>query len=160
ARVEHRAVLLADGTILVAGGFGPEDAPINVEIYDPSSEAWRPTLPLITGREGHSAFRLASGKVLLVGGFNFDDEDASGTSELYDPASAVARAPVLPLPTKRLTEGFHFEFRNTPGLAFTVLSASTPDEPLSSWTPIGTAIEVLPGEYEFTDTNPSQVPQR
>ena len=30
-------------------------------------------IPLTAGREGHSAFRLADGKVVLVGGFNFHD---------------------------------------------------------------------------------------
>jgi len=157
-RVDHRAVLLSDGKVLVAGGFGFEDLPTNAELYDPATGTWKPTLPLITGRAGHSAFRLASGKVVLVGGFNFDDEDASGTSEIYDPASAVARASVLTQASKR-SQGFHFVFNNTPRLAFTVISAATPAAPLASWTPVGTASEVLPGDYEFTDAT-TNAPQR
>jgi hypothetical protein len=145
--------------VMVAGGFGPEDLPTNVELYDPSTGTWTPTLPLITGRAGHSTFRLASGKVVLVGGFNFDDEDASGTSEIYDPASAVARASVLTPVGKGPAGGFHFEFNNTPGLTFNVISASSLAAPLATWTPIGTPTEVLPGDYEFTDTNSANPPQ-
>jgi hypothetical protein len=159
-RVDHRAVLLANGSVLVTGGFGPEDLPVNVELYDPSTGSWTPTLPLITGREGHSAFRLASGKVVLVGGFNFDDQDASGTSELYDPASAVARAFVLIHAGKRPSGGFQFEFNNTPGLGFTVISATDPADPLASWTPVGKAAEVLPGDYEFADATSTNAPRR
>jgi len=85
----------------------------NVELYDPSRGTWTPTLPLISGRAGHSAFRFASGKVVLVGGFHFDDEDKSATCEVYDPARAVALASVLTPAGKRPTEGFHFEFNNS-----------------------------------------------
>ena len=38
------------------------------------------------------ALRHPRDKVILVGGFNFNDKDSSATSELYDPAQAVARA--------------------------------------------------------------------
>jgi hypothetical protein len=152
ARSDHRAVLLADNQVLVAGGFGLEDLPTNVELYDAESGSWTPTLPLITGRAGHSAFRFASGKVLLVGGFNFNDRDKSATSELYDPASAVAKAFTLTDPRKQPAGEFQFAFNNTPGIGFTVESATSPAAPPASWTPIGKASEVLPGDYEFTDT--------
>jgi hypothetical protein len=158
-RTDYSAVLLANGKVLVAGGGGPDDLPTNAELYDPATGTWKPTLPLITGRRGHSAFRLATGKVVLVGGFNFDDEDASGTSEIFDPASAVARASVLTQASKR-SQGFHFEFNNTPGLAFSVISAASAAAPLATWTPVGTATEVLPGDYEFTDATSTNAPQR
>ena len=160
ARVDHRAVLLANGKVLVTGGFGPEDIPANAELFDPTTGTWTPTLPLITGREGHSAFRLASGKVVLVGGFNFDDQDASGTSELYDPASAVARSCVLTHASKRPTGEFQFQFNNTPGLPFTAISGTNPAAPLADWTPVGPATEVLPGDYEFTDGTSTNGPPR
>lgn len=158
-RVDHRAVLLANGMVLVAGGFGFEDLPTNVELYNPSTGNWTPTLPLITGRAGHSAFLFPGGKVALVGGFNFDDEDQSATCEVYDPARAVAGASVLTSAGKS-SQGFHFEFNNTPGLIFTVLGAPNPAAPIATWTPVGTATELLPGDYEFTDTNSANGPQR
>ena len=159
ARVDHSAVLLADGKVLVAGGSGLEDLPTNAELYDPAIGSWAPTIPLVTGREGHSAFRLADGKVVLVGGFNFHDEDGSATSELYDPARAVARAFAVTEPRKLPTGGLRFTFNNTPGLSFTVISATNLSEPTENWTPFGSASEVLPGIYQFTDITP-EVQQR
>jgi hypothetical protein len=106
---------------------------------------------LITGREGHSAFRLSNGKVVLVGGFNFNDQDSSATSELYDASLAVARAFALTDPRKLPNLGFRFAFNNTPGLSFNVLSAVDLTVPMNSWTNLGKATEVLPGSYEFSD---------
>jgi hypothetical protein len=154
ARVDHSAVLLSDGKVLIAGGFGLEDLPTNAELYDPATGSWSPTIPLITGRTGHSAFRLADGKVVLVGGFNFHDVDGSATSEIYDPTRAVARAFAVTEPRKLSTGGFRFAFNNTPGLSFTVLSATNLAEPPANWAPSGGATEVLPGIYQFTDVSP------
>ena len=153
ARADHSATLLANGKVLVAGGFGVEDVPINVELYDPATGVWTSTIPLITGRQGHSAFRLSNGKVLLVGGFNFNDQDSSATSELYDPANAVARAYGLTDPWKLPSGEFRFAFNNTPGLTFSVLSAPDPTMTDGSWVNLGQPTEVLPGIYEFTDSS-------
>jgi hypothetical protein len=97
--------------------------------------------------------------VVLVGGFNFDDEDASGTAELYDPADAVARSTVLAHARKRPSGEFRFEFDNTPGLEFTVIRAENLADPLANWIPVGTATEVLPGDYEFSDATSTNTPQ-
>jgi len=106
---------------------------------------------LVTGRQGHSAFRLADGKVVLVGGFNFHDKDGSATSELYDPAQAVAQAFAVTEPRKLPAGGLRFAFNNTPGLSFTVMSATNLSSPTENWTAIGSASEVLPGIYQFPD---------
>jgi len=42
-------------------------------------------------------------------------------------------------------------FANTSGLTFTVLGSTNAALPLSSWTVLGTAAEILPGQYQFTD---------
>jgi hypothetical protein len=47
--------------------------------------AWRATTSMATARAGHAAVRLASGKVLAVGGVGSDPSSA----ELFDPATAT-----------------------------------------------------------------------
>jgi len=71
----------------------------------------------------------------------------------------VARAFAVTEPRKLPTGGLRFTFNNTPGLSFTVMSATNFSEPTENWTPFGSASEVLPGIYQFTDITP-EVQQR
>ena len=101
----------------------------------------------------HIAALLPNGKVLVAGGFN--TSDTGPTTELFDPASAVAAAPfLLTQPMKLPTGAFQFTFRNTPGLSFTALSATNAAVHLDDWTSLGSATEVSPGHYQFTDASP------
>lgn len=94
ARVRPVAVLLPDGRVLVAGGFGdecPESEANNerysckplasAEIYDPSSNEWTPTAPMPEARGGAVGTLLSGGTVLVVGG------DGSHDAIRYDPSS-------------------------------------------------------------------------
>jgi len=47
--------------------------------------------------------------------------------------------------------GFYFTFTNVPGGSFSVLSTTNVMQPATNWTVIGSATEVSPGQYEFTD---------
>lgn len=83
-RFEQPAAM-ADGRILLAGGFGADAAPTtSAEIYDPSTDAFTVTGPLPRPRAGGIAERLADGRVLIAGGV-----DASGNGDpcavLYSP---------------------------------------------------------------------------
>lgn len=73
-RIGASLSLLANGTVLVAGGMGVDGAPFGVldtaEIYDPRSRSFRRLGSKMTApRCGHSATLLADGSVLIVGGF-------------------------------------------------------------------------------------------
>ncbi len=84
ARASHSATLLADGSVLVAGGIAREgDVHASAELYDAARDAWRPTGPMGEARVGHTATRLRDGRVLLVGGWGTASPLAS--AELYDP---------------------------------------------------------------------------
>jgi WD40 repeat protein len=76
ARIGHTATLLADGTVLVAGGTDDGSA----ELYDPISGTWRPTGSMVEARGGHTATLLLDGTVLVAGGYA-----SNRTAELYDP---------------------------------------------------------------------------
>jgi hypothetical protein len=88
ARHDYTATLLADGQVLVTGGYGDDDACLaSAELYDPVSGAWSATGSLHAGRALHSASLLPSGMVLVPGG-----ECGSGyfiSAELYDPVAGT-----------------------------------------------------------------------
>ncbi|MGH6617004.1 kelch repeat-containing protein [Sphingomonas sp.] len=76
ARIGATLSLLANGTILVAGGMGLTDDGYAVldtaEIYDPKSRSFRPIHNKLTvPRCGHTATVLADGTVLLAGGYSY-----------------------------------------------------------------------------------------
>ena len=89
-RAEHSATLLSDGTVLVVGSVfvaGPPGccaASATTELYDPTSGTWTATGDMIEGRLGHTAVRLADGRVLVAGGGG-DGVSPGLTAELYDP---------------------------------------------------------------------------
>lgn len=67
ARGVHSAVLLPDGRVLVAGGFGAgSEILAGAELYDPNSGSWSSTGSLGTPRDFATASLLRSGKVLVV----------------------------------------------------------------------------------------------
>jgi hypothetical protein len=79
--------MLADGRVLVAGGFNTADC----EIYDPATGAWTVTGALNTARYFHRAALLPNGRVLVAGGFTFNGTrgQSLATAELYDPATGA-----------------------------------------------------------------------
>lgn len=84
ARAGHIAVLLTDGTVLVAGGgTTPTDTLDTAELYNPTTNAWTATGSLRAPLASAAATLLLDGRVLLVGGDSHGD--AQLTAELYDP---------------------------------------------------------------------------
>lgn len=93
-RHSHTGTLLEDGTALVVGGgvwdgvrytFAPK-----AETYKPATKTWTATGTMITPRFGHTATKLADGRVLVTGGANFyyprNNRIAyTATAEIYDP---------------------------------------------------------------------------
>jgi hypothetical protein len=131
ARTGHRATLLPDGRVLVAGGV-PLDPSRNpderAELYDPVKRTWSlagdleiavsngsspgaldlPTetrdliAKLIAPREGHSATRLKNGSVLLAGGSTA--RTPTTAVELYIPEIPYEETP-LPVGGPLVTGG-------------------------------------------------------
>jgi hypothetical protein len=53
-----------------------------------------------------------------------------------------------------------FAFTNVPGLSFTAFAAANATLPLADWTRLGTAAEVSPGHFQFSDAPATNDPQR
>lgn len=89
-RTAHTATLLADGTVLVAGGVN-SDALSSAEIYNPATGAFTPTGSMAAERFVHTATLLNSGQVLITGGRgcsgDCDDNPGANTAELYVPST-------------------------------------------------------------------------
>ncbi len=76
------ATLLADGKVLVTGGFSPGvGATRSAEVYDPGTNTWKTVGSMAHVRYQHNAIRLDDGRVLVSGGAG-----SSAITELYDPA--------------------------------------------------------------------------
>lgn len=84
-RVGQTATLLANGKVLIAGGWTTTSSPIDsAELYDPTTGTFSLTGSMTSVRAGHTATLLPDGTVLIVGGYA---SSASNTAELYDPAT-------------------------------------------------------------------------
>ena len=107
----HTATTLADGSVLIAGGYDEVNAssyilPLGMmERFLPASGTFVPAGGMATRRAFHAAAPLQDGRVLLAGGSS-QSWMSGNTVELYDPLQALALSPAL-LPNAQ------------PGVAFT-----------------------------------------
>ena len=86
----HGASLLANGQVLVAGGFDPDGVTASAELYDPGRGVFGSTGSLRIARGGFTMTPLRSGAVLVAGGAS--GASVLSTAELYDPVTGTFRA--------------------------------------------------------------------
>lgn len=99
-RQGHTATLLADGRVLIVGGWAREGtAPLaEAEVFDPVTGGFRAVGSLRTGRGGHTASLLPDGRVLVAGGW-FGSRGVTPTVEIFDPSTErFSDGPALPQP--------------------------------------------------------------
>ena len=81
--VRPLVALLRSGRVLVAD---MEGSPRYAELYDPATNNWSPTGSTGASRSNGAAVTLASGMVLMAGGYDSSGTTTLATAELYDPA--------------------------------------------------------------------------
>jgi hypothetical protein len=90
ARSFQAATLLADGKVLVTGGFAGGNTALGAaEVYDPSTGRFTPAGTMATARLEHAAVPLTDGRVLVLGGLQAvgDTFAPSATTEIYEPST-------------------------------------------------------------------------
>jgi hypothetical protein len=90
-RMMHSATALADGSILLAGGYArPGTIPYaSVERYDPTTGFFSAVAPMQQARTEHAAVTLKDGRVMVLGGSILTNPSLVGTAatEIFDPAT-------------------------------------------------------------------------
>jgi hypothetical protein len=102
-RAGHTATSLADGRVLIVGGYAGEGrGPLaSAELFDPVSNEFVPTGDMAQGRGSHTATALDDGRVLVVGGMS-ERNQLLDSVEVYDPLTGTFRAAAR-LPHPRAT---------------------------------------------------------
>jgi hypothetical protein len=100
-RAWHTATVLADGSVLIAGGLGPGDQVSTVvEHFDPTTQQFHPVPATgLVPRADQTATLLTDGRVLLAGGVSSQGQ-VLGDAQLFNPQTYAVDA-VQPLSTAR-----------------------------------------------------------
>jgi hypothetical protein len=90
-RINHTAVRLLDGRVLVMGGERGSNGETvtSVELYDPVTGTWSATGKMLKPHEGFPATLLRDGRVLVGGIEDTTANDAISSAEVYDPESGT-----------------------------------------------------------------------
>jgi len=92
ARYGQSATLLADGRVLIAGGYDQRGGLSGVDLFDPATNRFEPTSNLLDGQSCHEGTLLRNGDVLITGGGTVVGESGrEARAELYNPTTGLFR---------------------------------------------------------------------
>ena len=84
-RFWHTATLIGNDRVLVAGS---PTSPV-CEVYNVASNTWTTVGSMAENRYCHSTVLLPSGKVLVVGGYDYSSGSTRASAEIFDPATGL-----------------------------------------------------------------------
>jgi hypothetical protein len=87
ARTWPTATLLANGDVLIAGGYAATEPLATAALFDTKKRSWSETGSLTEASAEHAAMLLDDGKVLVSGGLG--TQGVNSSAELYDPESGT-----------------------------------------------------------------------
>jgi hypothetical protein len=92
SREAHTATVLANGEVLVAGGFRGSVILDSAELYNPSTGTWSATGNMTVGRTALVSVLLQNGEVLVAGGDIPGGSQPANSAELYNPSTGTFTA--------------------------------------------------------------------
>jgi hypothetical protein len=98
-RDDHSAVRLADGRVILIGGWGTSGVLASTDIFEPRTGTFSPGPRLRSGRSGVVPVVLVDGRILIAGGF-VGNRPTIAAAELLDPR-ATRGTPTGSLTTPR-----------------------------------------------------------
>ena len=117
-RADATATLLANGQVLIVGGYNGSEGLASAELYDPATRSFTATGSMSTARSAHVAVRLEEGCVLEIGGSDARDgfgrydsagdlgsQDAQFFSERADAQQALQDSRICSAPVERFGPG-------------------------------------------------------
>lgn len=152
AVAEADAVLLKDGTVLVAGGADATGTAVATSaLFDPVPRSWATQAgSLATARRRYTATRLGDGRVVVAGGLGTDGTPLA-TVEVFDPLAGTFSSPDAALTSARSGHSATFTDRKllvaggTSARGAALASAELLDPPTLTWTAVGPMTEARTG---------------
>ncbi len=161
------AAATATRTVVVADTLPPTltllgENPLMQELGAPFTDPGATASDLCAGDRTGNILFTNTVSANLAGAYTntFTVTDASGNVAVTNRLVLVVSRPVL-TGLEHLSDGaFQFAFTSTPGARFNVVTTTNLALPASQWTVLGPATEGPPGQFQFTDMNATNRPQR
>jgi hypothetical protein len=142
-RQSHTSSLLANGHVLICGGYyGTTASSAGCDDFNPSTNSISPGPSLVVGRRGHAATLLPSGQLLVAGGAGTNDAGAFNvlqSAEIYDPGPGTFTLVSNPMAEAR--SGPAVLLATGPNAGKVVLVGGFGDGTIDSGTPNDTALD-------------------
>lgn len=144
-RSSHSAVALADGRVLITGGWTRNGVTASAELFDSSTNRFTPAGAMTVPRADHAVVTLPTGRILLIGGERAT-QVALSSVEIYDPRDSSFRkvgelsVPRLSHAAMLLPDGRVLVVGGRSGRGLTLASAEIFDPATGRSTPTGSML--------------------